>query len=80
MTCDLFLEYPVFTHRLAIMPGVVHDSNFKIITVKELHPTFAAEIGNVNFQDLSEEQFGEIVQALSKVGFSLVVPLFVACF
>ncbi|KAI2472876.1 taurine catabolism dioxygenase [Annulohypoxylon bovei var. microspora] len=51
------------------MPGVVQESPFKTIEVKELHPTFGAEVSGVNFQDLSEEQFKEIVAAMAKYGF-----------
>jgi len=39
------------------------------ITIKELHPTFAAEVGNVdfNFNNLTDEQFDEIYKAITKV-------------
>ena len=40
---------------------------FKTITVKPLHPTFAAEIEDVNFQDLSDEQLSEILAAMAQV-------------
>ncbi|KAL7622144.1 hypothetical protein AAE478_007646 [Parahypoxylon ruwenzoriense] len=50
------------------MPGLIQESPFKTITVKELHPTFAAEVSGVNFQDLSEEQFQEILAAMAKYG------------
>lgn len=49
------------------MPGVIQESPFKTIQVKELHPTFGAEVSGVNFQDLSEEQFKEILAAMAKV-------------
>lgn len=49
------------------MPGLIQESPFKTITVKELHPTFAAEVSGVNFQDLSEEQLSEIIAAMAKV-------------
>lgn len=42
------------------------------ITIKELHPTFAAEVHGVNFQDLTDEQFDEIYKAITKV--SSTVP------
>ncbi|KAI1440638.1 taurine catabolism dioxygenase [Annulohypoxylon stygium] len=51
------------------MPGVIQESPFKTIQVKELHPTFGAEVSGVNFQDLSEEQFKEILAAMAKHGF-----------
>ncbi|KAI0169298.1 taurine catabolism dioxygenase [Hypoxylon sp. FL1284] len=50
------------------MPGLIQESPFKTITVKELHPTFAAEVSGVNFQNLSDEQFEEIVAAMAKYG------------
>lgn len=37
------------------------------ITVKELHPSFAAEVAGVDFQNLDDEQFGEIYKAITKV-------------
>ncbi|KAJ2985746.1 hypothetical protein NUW58_g5369 [Xylaria curta] len=50
------------------MPGLVNDEYlFKTITVEKLHPTFAAEVSGVNFDDLSEEQFSEILAAMAKV-------------
>lgn len=49
------------------MPGLVQDSPFKTITVTELHPTFGAEIENVDFLNLSDEQFDELKAALAKV-------------
>jgi hypothetical protein len=50
-----------------IMPGVIQETQFKTITAKELHPTFAVEIEDVNFQDLSEKKYGDIIQAMGKV-------------
>lgn len=49
------------------MPGLIQENQFKTITVKELHPTFAAEVSGVNFHNLSEEQFSEIIDAMAKV-------------
>ena len=43
-------------------------SAFSTITVKELHPTFAAEVQGVDFQNLSDKQFDEVVAALAKAG------------
>lgn len=37
------------------------------ITIKELHPTFAAEVHGVNFQGLTDEQFDEVYKAITKV-------------
>ncbi|KAI8945174.1 alpha-ketoglutarate-dependent 2,4-dichlorophenoxyacetate dioxygenase [Xylaria longipes] len=52
------------------MPGLVKEEEprFKTIEVKELHPTFAAEVSGVNFDDVSEEQFSEILAAMAKYG------------
>lgn len=51
------------------MPGLVNEETrpFKTIEVKELHPTFAAEVLGVDFEDVSEEQFSEILAAMAKV-------------
>lgn len=43
------------------------ESPFKTITVKEVHPTFAAEIEGVDWKNLSDEQFNEIFAAQAKV-------------
>lgn len=40
------------------------DSN---VTIKELHPTFAAEVRGVDFQNLTDDQFDEIYKAITKV-------------
>ncbi|KAI1268132.1 alpha-ketoglutarate-dependent 2,4-dichlorophenoxyacetate dioxygenase [Xylariaceae sp. FL1019] len=50
------------------MPGLIEDLAFKTISVKELHPTFAAEIEGVNFDAVSQEQFAEILAAMTKYG------------
>lgn len=42
-------------------------THFKTITVKELHPTFAAEVEGVDFENLSDEQLQEILAAMAKV-------------
>ena len=44
------------------------NREFKTISVKELHPTFGAEIQGVEFPNPSEEQFEEILAAMAKVG------------
>lgn len=49
------------------MPGIVNEDEFKTITVKELHPTFAAEVSGVDFQNLSDNQFQEVMAAMAKV-------------
>ncbi|KAK8029616.1 hypothetical protein PG993_010907 [Apiospora rasikravindrae] len=50
------------------MPGIIETPSFKTINVKELHPTFAAEVTGVDFRDVSEEQFAEILTAMAKYG------------
>lgn len=52
------------------MPGILKDEEeqpFETIRVKQLHPTFAAEISGVDFENLSEEQFSDILAAMAKV-------------
>jgi alpha-ketoglutarate-dependent 2,4-dichlorophenoxyacetate dioxygenase len=49
------------------MPELVQESPFKTITVKELHPTFCAQVDGVNFPNPSEEQFQEVLAAMAKV-------------
>lgn len=44
-----------------------HKKDYQL-TIKELHPTFAAEIHDVDFTgDLSPEVFDQIHQAITKV-------------
>ncbi|KAJ4294087.1 hypothetical protein N0V90_007776 [Kalmusia sp. IMI 367209] len=43
-------------------------AEFKTIRVKELHPTFGAEIEGVDFPNPSDEQFQEILVAMAKYG------------
>ncbi|KAI0517951.1 alpha-ketoglutarate-dependent 2,4-dichlorophenoxyacetate dioxygenase [Xylaria bambusicola] len=50
------------------MPGLLEEQTFKTIEIKELHPTFGAEVLGVNFEDVSEEQFSEIMAAMTKYG------------
>lgn len=49
------------------MSGLIRERPFKTIEVKELHPTFAAEVSGVDFEHVSEEQFKEILAAMAKV-------------
>jgi alpha-ketoglutarate-dependent 2,4-dichlorophenoxyacetate dioxygenase len=56
------------------MPGqIINGAPFRTITVKQLHPTFGAEVMGADFTNMSDEQFDEIKQAMAKVPF--VVPL-----
>ncbi|KAI1323380.1 taurine catabolism dioxygenase [Xylariaceae sp. FL0255] len=50
------------------MPDTVLADHFKTLKVRELHPTFAAEVTGVNFQDVPEAQFKEITEAMAKYG------------
>ncbi|KAI0405064.1 alpha-ketoglutarate-dependent 2,4-dichlorophenoxyacetate dioxygenase [Xylaria palmicola] len=52
------------------MPGPINDNEpqFKTIKVEKLHPTFAAEVSGVDFENLSDEQFSEILAAMTKYG------------
>lgn len=53
------------------------NREFKTFRVKELHPTFGAEIEGVNFPNPSDEQFQEILAAMAKVrGFLETPPFF----
>lgn len=53
------------------MAGAVEETGgaagFKTFRVKELHPTFGAEIQGVNFPNPPEDQFEEILRAMAKV-------------
>lgn len=52
------------------MPHATKDDypGFKLIQVKELHPTFGAEVDGVDFsQPVTEDVFSEIHQAITKV-------------
>jgi hypothetical protein len=49
------------------MGSYSEEPEFKTLTIKKLHPTFAAEVEGVNFQDLTDEQFQEIFAAMAKV-------------
>jgi len=49
------------------MPGIITEPAFKTLTVKELHPTFAAEVEGADFLNMTEEQFGEVKAAMAKV-------------
>jgi hypothetical protein len=54
------------------MPGILtQDTPFKTITVKPLHPTFAAEVIGVDWPDPSDEQFQEIKAAMAKVSITV---------
>lgn len=49
------------------MPHAV-ENEYKFIKAKPLHPTFVAEVSNVDFsQPVSEDVFAEILSAITKV-------------
>ncbi|KAF1986361.1 alpha-ketoglutarate-dependent 2,4-dichlorophenoxyacetate dioxygenase [Aulographum hederae CBS 113979] len=51
------------------MPGVINQSEFSLIKVKELHPTFAAEVSGIDFsKDIPDDVFAEIYAAAAKYG------------
>lgn len=50
------------------MPGRLQEPTYNHIQVKELHPTFGAEVSGIDFsQGVEEHIFQEILQAISKV-------------
>ncbi|KAF2115082.1 hypothetical protein BDV96DRAFT_646931 [Lophiotrema nucula] len=51
------------------MPGVLlQDEPFRTISVKELHPSYGAEVVGANFHNMSDEQLNEIKAAMAKYG------------
>ena len=62
------------------MPHAINDDNnhFKLIQVKELHPTFGAEVHRVDFSELvPEDVFSEIHRAITKV--NIIYFFFLVC-
>jgi alpha-ketoglutarate-dependent 2,4-dichlorophenoxyacetate dioxygenase len=58
------------------MPGLIQEPQFKHITIKEIGPTFAAEVEGVDFsQDLPQDVFDEIAKAITKASYSLQIKL-----
>jgi alpha-ketoglutarate-dependent 2,4-dichlorophenoxyacetate dioxygenase len=51
------------------MPGLIQTSTFQKLNIKPLHPTFGAEIEDVNLSNVSDETFQEILAAMAKVRF-----------
>jgi len=50
------------------MPGLIQEPQFKHIKIKEIGETFVAEVEGVDFsQDIPQEVFDEILQAIIKV-------------
>lgn len=50
-------------------PGIAGTRKFifKTFRVKELHPTFGAEVEGVDFSNITDGQFVELLQAMAKV-------------
>jgi alpha-ketoglutarate-dependent 2,4-dichlorophenoxyacetate dioxygenase len=47
--------------------------NFKTLSIKELHPTFGAEVSGIDFsQDIPDDVFEEILKAMALVNPVLV--------
>jgi hypothetical protein len=54
------------------MPGLLQEPQFEHVKIKEIGPTFAAEVEGVDFsQDIPQEVFDEILKAITKAGFPL---------
>jgi hypothetical protein len=54
------------------MPGLIQEPHFEHITIKEIGPTFAAEVEGVDLsQEIPQEVFDEILKAISKVSWLL---------
>lgn len=50
------------------MPGLTTEPPFKHITIKELHPTFGAEISGIDFsKPVDHDVFQEVLAAITKV-------------
>jgi len=52
------------------MPGLLKNSEFKHLQIRELHPTFGAEIDGVDLANASDEEFQEVLAAMAKVRLS----------
>jgi hypothetical protein len=56
------------------MPGtIISTPTFRTIEVKQLHPTFGAEVSGADFKNMSDEQLEEIKRAMAKVRFARVL-------
>lgn len=56
------------------MPGLVQPPEFKHFSINPLHPTFGAEITDLDLtnNDISNETFQELLAAMSKYGFCVI--------
>ncbi|GAD93945.1 conserved hypothetical protein [Paecilomyces variotii No. 5] len=51
------------------MPGITAQPSLKLINVKELHPTFGAEISGIDFsKPVDDDVFQEVLAAITKYG------------
>lgn len=50
----------------------VEDADFATISVHKLHLTFGAQVNGVNFQEVTDQQFAEILRAMAKVRYHQV--------
>lgn len=58
------------------MSSVSQRTDFHYIAIKELHPTFGAEISGVDFsKPVTKEVFAEILAAINKVGLTYLYSL-----
>jgi hypothetical protein len=54
--------------------ALAQSYNFKTLSIKELHPTFGAEVSGVDFsQNIPDDVFEEILKAMAQVHAVLVV-------
>jgi len=72
---SIYLRAPIVTLALSQlritsrkMPGPLAEaSHFRTITIKELHPSYGAEIIGIEFENVTDKQFQEINAAMAKV-------------
>ena len=53
------------------MPGLITEHSSQSLEIKELHPTFGAEITGLNLKECTDDQFQELLAAMAKVRPSL---------
>ena len=49
------------------MPGLIQKSTFDQLKITPIHATFGAEVEGVDFANLSDEVYNEILAAMAKV-------------
>lgn len=55
------------------MPGLIQEPSGQNLNIKELHPTFGAEITGLNLKECTQDQFQELLAAMAKVRHSLIL-------